>query len=67
MVDRSSITMHGELFGIIMGLILGKMKEAKEIIIHTDYENVVKRLNEEGRREREGRSGKSWTRWILEL
>jgi hypothetical protein len=61
LVRAPNYATHGEFFGIIMALILGRLKEAKEIIIHTDYENAVKRMNEEKRKEREFWSGKSWT------
>jgi ribonuclease HI len=63
--DNSAVVMHGELLGVIMALIQARLEEPKEVLILTDYLNVVKRIQEF--RENGQMAESSWYRWIYGL
>jgi len=50
------------LLGVVIALIQAKVERAKEVLILSEYENVVKRI-EDFRMKGKG-EGNSWYKWI---
>jgi hypothetical protein len=61
----TAVVMHGELLRIKMALTHVRMEKVKEVLILSDYQNVVRRIQcfQEDRTE----WGNSWYIWIYKL
>lgn len=62
---QAAVVMHGELLGVVMALVQGRLGKADGLTIHTDYLHTVRRIKRF--REQGVVEGNSWYRWIFKL